>query len=86
MATEAEEKCLKLENRRLKTEEALNASKLEIESLKTIIHSIETRNENLIKNEVSQKNLINKLTNMLEEEQNSQQDMLSEVSLHLIIV
>lgn len=79
--TEAEERYLNLENRRLKTEELLKTSKLEVQSLKEIIHTMESRIENLIKNEISQKNSINQLTNMIEEEQNNQQDMLSEVSL-----
>jgi len=79
--TEAEERYLKLENRRLKTEELLKTSKLEVQSLKEIIHTMENRIENLIKNEMSQKNSINQLTNMIEEEQSNQQDMLSEVSL-----
>lgn len=79
--TEAEERYIKLENKHLRTEELLNTSKLEILSLKNIILNQETRLENLIKNEISQKNSINQLTNMLEEEQNNQQDMLTEVNL-----
>lgn len=79
MVTEAEERYIKLENRYLRTEELLNTSKLEVISLKNIILNQETRIENLIKNENSQKNSINQLTNMLEEEQNNQQDMLTEV-------
>lgn len=79
MVTEAEERYIKLENRYLRTEELLNTSKLEVISLKNIILNQETRIENLIKNEISQKNSINQLTNMLEEEQNNQQDMLTEV-------
>lgn len=79
MVTEAEERYIKLENRRLRTEELLNTSKLEVLSLKNIILNHEIRIENLIKNEISQKNSINQLTNMLEEEQNNQQDMLTEV-------
>lgn len=79
--TEAEERYIKLENRCLRTEELLNTSKLEIQSLKNIILNKETRIENLIKNEISQKNSINQLTNMLEEEQNNQHDMLTEVIL-----
>lgn len=79
MVTEAEERYIKLENRCLRTEELLNTSKLEVLSLKNIILNQETRIENLIKNEISQKNSINQLTNMLEEEQNNQQDMLTEV-------
>lgn len=47
---------------------------------------MENRIENLIKNELSQKNSINQLTNMLEEEQNNQQDMLIEVSLIILIM
>lgn len=81
VVTEAEERYLKSENRRLKAEELLNTSKLEIQSLKNIIHTMERRIENLIKNEMSQKNSINQLTNMLEEEQNNQQDMFNEVRL-----
>lgn len=81
MVTEAEERYIKLENRRLRTEELLNTSKLEVLSLKNIILNQETRIENLIKNDISQKNSINQLTNMLEEEQNNQQDMLTEVNL-----
>jgi len=83
--TEAEERYIKLENRCLRTEELLNTSKLEILSLKNIILNQETRLENLIKNEISQKNSINQLTNMLEEEQNNQQDMLTEVNLIFFI-
>jgi len=79
VVTEAEERYIKLENRCLRTEELLNTSKLEVLSLKNIILNQETRIENLIKNEISQKNSINQLTNMLEEEQNNQQDMLTEV-------
>jgi len=79
--TEAEERYIKLENRCLRTEDLLNTSKLEILSLKNIIINQETRLENLIKNEISQKNSINQLTNMLEEEQNNQHDMLTEVNL-----
>jgi len=79
VVTEAEERYIKLENRYLRTEELLNTSKLEVISLKNIILNQETRIENLIKNEISQKNSINQLTNMLEEEQNNQQDMLTEV-------
>jgi len=81
VVTEAEERYIKLENRRLRTEELLNTSKLEVLSLKNIILNQETRIENLIKNDISQKNSINQLTNMLEEEQNNQQDMLTEVNL-----
>lgn len=80
MVTEIQERYSKLENLQLKTEELLNASKLEILSLKNIIHNLETRVESLIKNEMLQKNTINQLTNVLEEEQNNQQDMLIEVS------
>lgn len=85
MVTEAEERYIKLENRCLRTEELLNTSKLEIQSLKNIILNKETRIENLIKNEISQKNSINQLTNMLEEEQNNQHDMLTEVILKYYI-
>lgn len=85
MVTEAEERYIKLENRCLRTEELLNTSKLEIQSLKNIILNKETRIEHLIKNEISQKNSINQLTNMLEEEQNNQHDMLTEVSLEFCI-
>jgi len=81
VVTEAEERYVKLENRYLRTEELLNTSKLEVLSLKNIILNQETRLESLIKNEISQKNSINQLTNMLEEEQNNQQDMLTEVNL-----
>lgn len=41
---------------------------------------MENRIENLIKNDMSQKNSINQLTHMLEEEQNNQQDMMNEVN------
>jgi len=85
VVTEAEERYIKLENRCLRTEELLNTSKLEIQSLKNIILNKETRIENLIKNEISQKNSINQLTNMLEEEQNNQHDMLTEVILKYYI-
>jgi len=85
VVTEAEERYIKLENRCLRTEELLNTSKLEIQSLKNIILNKETRIEHLIKNEISQKNSINQLTNMLEEEQNNQHDMLTEVSLEFCI-
>lgn len=81
VVTEAEEKCLQLENRRVKTEEILNASKLEVQTLKSIIQTMENRIDILVKNDISQKNSINQLTNMIEEEQNNQQDMLTEVSL-----
>lgn len=81
VVTEAEEKCLQLENRRIKTEECLNASKLEVQTLKSIIQTMENRIDNLVKNDISQKNSINQLTDMIEEEQNNQQDMLTEVSL-----
>lgn len=83
--TEAEERYIKLENRCLRTEELLNTSKLEIQSLKNIILNKENQIENLIKNEISQKNSINQLTNMLEEEQNNQHDMLTEVILKYYI-
>lgn len=79
MVTEAEEKCFKLEDKLLKTEELLNSSKLEIQSLNTIIQTMENQIDILVKKEMSQKNSINQLTNMLEEEQNNQQDMLTEV-------
>lgn len=85
MVTEAEERYIKLENRCLRTEELLNTSKLEIQSLKNIILNKENQIENLIKNEISQKNSINQLTNMLEEEQNNQHDMLTEVILKYYI-
>lgn len=78
---EAEERYLKLENKQLKSDKLLNASKLEVESLKNIIINMENRIENLVKNEMSQKNTINQLTDMLEEEQNNQQDMLTEVTI-----
>lgn len=78
--TEAEEKYLKLKDKLLKTEELLNTSNLEIQSLNTIIQTMENRIDILVKKEMSQKNSINQLTNMLEEEQNNQQDMLTEVS------
>lgn len=81
VVTEAEEKCSQLESRRLKTEEFLNASKLEVQTLKSIIQTMENRIDILVKNDISQKNSINQLTNMIEEEQNNQQDMLTEVSL-----
>jgi len=81
VVTEAEERYIKLGNRGLRTEDLLNTSKLEELSLKNIIINQETRLENLIKNEISQKNSINQLTNMLEEEQNNQHDMLTEVNL-----
>jgi chromosome segregation ATPase len=75
-----------LENRRLKTEELLTASKLEIKSLKEIVGNLEDRIESLKKNEESQKNLINRLTNMLEEEQNHEQEIMAEVCfLYLLI-
>lgn len=79
MVTEVEERYVKLENKFIKTEELLSTSKLEVQSLQNIILNMETRLENLIKNEIAHKNSINQLTNMLEEEQNNQQDMLSEV-------
>jgi len=85
VVTEAEERYIKLENRCLRTEELLNTSKLEIQSLKNIILNKENQIENLIKNEISQKNSINQLTNMLEEEQNNQHDMLTEVILKYYI-
>lgn len=77
--TEAQERYSTLEKMKRETEDLLNASKLEIKSLKNIIHKMETRMENLIKNEITQKNSINQLTHMLKEEQNNQQDMLTEV-------
>lgn len=83
--TEAEERYLKLENRRLKTEELLNTSNLEVQSLKTIIHNMEKRIENLKENEMSHKNSINQLTNMLEEEQINQQDMFNEVTITYLL-
>lgn len=70
-----------MENRRQKTDELLTASKLEIKSLKEIIGNLEDRIECLKKNEESQKTLINHLTNMLEEEQNHQQEIMAEVCL-----
>lgn len=79
--TEAEERYLMLENKRLKTEELLNTSKQEVQSLNDIILNMEKRMEILKNNEMSQKNTINQLTNMLEEEQNNQQDMLTEVGV-----
>lgn len=79
--TEAEERYLMLENKRLKTEELLNTSKQEVQSLNDIILNMEKRMESLKNNEMSQKNTINQLTNMLEEEQNNQQDMLTEVGV-----
>lgn len=80
MVIEAEERYSKLTNKLLKTEELLNASKLEVLSLTKIIQTMELRIENLLKNEMSQKNSINQLTNMLDEEQNNQKEMLTEVS------
>lgn len=82
--TKAEEQFLKLENKRLKAEELLNTSKQEVQSLNDIILKMEKRMESLKKNEISQKNTISQLTNMLEEEQNNQQDMLIEVSVMLV--
>lgn len=83
LLTEAEERYSKLENRRFKTEELLNASKLEVQSLKEIIHNMENRIGHLIKNEISQNDSINRLTKMLDEEQNTQQEMITEVCCDL---
>lgn len=77
---EAEERYSKLEDKYFKTEELLKASKLEVQSLEKIIFSLELKIENLLKNEISQKNSINQLTNMLNEAQNTQREMLAEVS------
>lgn len=81
MVTETQERYSKLEKMKRESEELLSASKLEIKSLNNIILNMETRIENLIKNEITQKNSINQLTSMLEEEQNNQQDMLTEVKV-----
>lgn len=83
---EAEERYSKMKDKLLKTEALLSTSKLEVQSLKKIIYNMELKIENLLKNEMSHKNSINQLTNMLNEEQNNQREMLEEVSkyyLHL---
>lgn len=85
LMTEAEERYSKLRNRCLKTEELLNASKLEVQSLKDIILNMENRIGHLIKNEIAQNDSINRLTKMLEEEQNTQQEMITEVSCDLFL-
>lgn len=85
MVIEAEERYSKLEDKLLKTEELLNASKLEVRSLEKIIFNMELKIENLLKNEMSQKNSINQLTNMLNEEQNNQHEMLTEVSKYYFV-
>lgn len=84
--TEAEERYLMLENRRVKTEELLSASKLEVQTLKDIILTMENRIEHLNKNEIAQNDTINRLTIMLEEEQNTQQDMFTEVNYDLLLL
>lgn len=61
----------------------MNASKLEIKSLKEIVGNLEDRIKSLKKNEESQKMVINQLTKMLEEEQNNQQEIIIEVCLIL---
>lgn len=83
---EAEERYSKLEEKCLKTEELLSASKLEVQSLEKIIFNMELKIENLLKNEMSQKNSINQLTNMLNEEQNNQLEMLTEVSQYYMFM
>lgn len=86
MVVEAEERYLKLEKKCLKTEELLSASKLEVQSLEKVIFNMELKIENLLKNEMSQKNSINQLTNMLNEEQNNQHEMLTEVSQYYLFM
>lgn len=61
----------------------MNASKLEIKSLREIVGNLEDRIKSLKKNEESQKMVINQLTKMLEEEQNNQQEIIIEVCLIL---
>ncbi|VVC38032.1 Hypothetical protein CINCED_3A004058 [Cinara cedri] len=80
MMTEAKERYSMLEKRLFKTEELLSGSKLEVQSLKNIILNMENRIEHFIKNEIAQNDSINRLTNMLEEEQNTQQDMITELN------
>lgn len=84
--TEAKEQYSMLENKWIKSEELLSASKLEVQSLKDIIGNMETRIEHLIKNEIAQNDSIDQLTKMLEEEQNTQQDMIIEVSFDLFYI
>lgn len=80
VAIEAEGRYSKLENKLLRTEEMLNASKLEVQSLKEIIRSMELKIESLIQIEKTQKISINQLEKVVGEQQNRIQEMFSEVS------
>lgn len=76
----AEERYMDLKTKHKKTEECLKAAQEEIKSLKEIICSLEGRIDALVKTEKSDKNYIESLTNIIQEEQSNQQDMLQEVS------